>query len=63
MAQELITPQNKKANPIRPPPANLAELSEEDQKQWTQQRNFIDSRRAVQYSNVQLCVEEKGPQR
>lgn len=42
-------------------PENLEQMDEEEQKQWKEQKNFVDVRRPVQYSNVQLCVEDKGP--
>ncbi|KAL1409619.1 hypothetical protein Q8F55_003614 [Vanrija albida] len=51
---------NTKANAVRPPPENPEELDEETRNQLKQQQNFIKARRPVQYSNVQLCIEENG---
>lgn len=35
-------------------------MSPEHQREWTEQKNYAYTQRPVQYSNVQLCVEEAG---
>lgn len=52
--------QNKRANPVQPPPSNLAELDEDTQRSWLEQKNWLSTRRPVNYSNVQLCIEDAG---
>ncbi|GMK54248.1 hypothetical protein CspeluHIS016_0108340 [Cutaneotrichosporon spelunceum] len=51
---------NKRANSPRPLPADFDSLAPEQQKEWTEQKNWVATQRPVQYSNVQLCVEEAG---
>ncbi|BEI81380.1 hypothetical protein CcaverHIS002_0205400 [Cutaneotrichosporon cavernicola] len=51
---------NRRANSPRPLPADFDSLSPETQKEWTEQKNWVATQRPVQYSNVQLCVEEAG---
>lgn len=43
------------------PPTNGEELDDETLTRLKQQQNFIKTRRPVNYSNVQLCLEDKGP--
>lgn len=51
---------NKRANSPRPLPPDFDSLAPDAQKEWTQQKNWVATQRPVQYSNVQLCVEEAG---
>jgi large subunit ribosomal protein L24 len=51
---------NKRANSPRPLPPDFDSLTPEAQKEWTEQKNWVATQRPVQYSNVQLCVEEAG---
>ncbi|WOO79639.1 uncharacterized protein LOC62_02G003162 [Vanrija pseudolonga] len=51
---------NNKSNAVRQPPPNVEELDAETLNQLKQQQNFIKTRRPVNYSNVQLCVEDNG---
>lgn len=52
--------QNKKANIPRPLPDDFDELSPEAQREWSDQKNWVATQRPVQYSNVQLVVDESG---
>ncbi|KAK4689099.1 hypothetical protein P7C73_g1008, partial [Tremellales sp. Uapishka_1] len=53
---------NKRSNPTRPIPENIADYDENTQRQMKEQANSIRLARPVHYSNVQLCVEDNdGP--
>ncbi|WWD22239.1 hypothetical protein CI109_106730 [Kwoniella shandongensis] len=51
---------NKKANIIHSLPANYDQLSEGQKTSYNEQKNFVATMRPVHYSNVQLCLEDKG---
>ena len=55
--------QNKKSATTRPRPENFSTMTAEEQRNWESANNVMPSSRPVHYSNVQLCVEENGPDR
>lgn len=55
--------QNKKSSTARPKPLNYDNLSDEEKREWEQKSTIAPMNRPIHYSNVQLLVEDAGPDR
>lgn len=55
--------QNKRSATTKPRPEDYDSLSAEQRATWDNENTVAPATRPVHYSNVQLCVEDNGPNR